>query len=128
MTKPHFSNLVYWCDSNSHYPKKGRPTLLVWYKHRWRKVLKYEPVPDSGKTYNGGPKRMLIWFEGLNQPRKLHDGIKFYITWLNRDIEALLSRKQYWFQELGPQLSDLLGWYETKYYKLNPKEFIAHEA
>ena len=128
MSKPHFSNLVSWCESNSRYPKKERPTLLVWYKYRWRKVIKSEPIPNSGETGSGGPKKMLVWFEGLESPRKLHDGIHFYITWFDRTIERMLELKQYWFQKHGPQFSDLLDWYTLKYYnKMNPKDFIEKE-
>jgi hypothetical protein len=126
--KPHFSNLVCSCDSISRYPKKDRPTLLVWYKYRWRKVIKFEPIEGSGETYNGGPRKMLIWFEGLVSPRKLHSGIQFYYTYLNSSIERMLELKQYWFQKHGPQFADLPDYYTQYKYKLNPKDFIEKEV
>ena len=126
--KPFLANLVYYCSTHlRHIKKKERPGLLVWYKYKWRRVLKAEPILEAGKTFNDEYTKMLVWFEGLEVPRKLQSGVLFYLVYYDTNIDRILKLKQYWFQPHGPRYEDILGWYSRKYYKMIPSEFIEKE-
>jgi len=124
--KPHYHRILDWAYVDKEAYKRAHkpvPIVLIWFKRKWRKVLKVEPNERIGKDSFGNYREGLITFEGMSVPRRINAGVCSFVDWETEAIRRAIDQEQYWFQRNGPQFAELNDWWLMREHQLDPVDF-----